>query len=302
MSLFGWFRWQQRVQAPGVSAQRRWFWLGGRRVLADTPYIMPKDVLEGERLDLQHHLLKLAGGGNYRAPLRQPHAILDVACGTGIWCREMALQFKRTQVVGFDIDRTPLEASRARLGPTGQFPANFQFLEGDALQPFQFADAQFDFTHMRFVGSFIAAARWPEVVAEMVRVTRPGGYVEIVELEGVESRSRALSVLKEAGRKLMDGRGLHQYPGSYLAAYLRGAGLSRVQERRVILGAGQQSDRQQRLLSADMIAIFTNLQGIMVKVGLFSDAEYTHLLEQLRAELPRVGLTMPIVYSFSIKL
>jgi SAM-dependent methyltransferase len=302
MSLFGWFRRQRTEQAPGVGAQRRWLWLGGRRVLADTPYIMPKDALEGERLDLQHHLLKLAGGGNYRAPLRQPHTILDVACGTGIWGREMALQFKRAQVTGFDIDRTPLEASRARLGPMGQFPANFQFLEGDALQPFQFADAQFDFTHMRFVGSFISAERWPQVIAEMVRVTKPGGYIEVVELEGVESRSQALTVLKEAGRKLMDGRGLHQYPGAYLAGYLRGAGLARVQERRVVLGAGQQAARQQRLLGADMIAIFANLQGIMVKVGLFSEAEYSRLLEQLRTELPQVGLTMPIVYSFSVKL
>ncbi len=302
MGLFGWFRRQPTEQAPGARASRRWLWLGGRRVLANTPYIMPKDALEGERLDLQHHLLKLAGGGNYRAPLRQPRVILDVACGTGIWCREMALQFKQAQIIGFDIDRTPLEASRARLGPTGQFPANFQFQEADALQPFQFADAQFDFTHMRFVGSFISAARWPDVVAEMVRVTKPGGYVEIVELEGVESPSRALTVLKEAGRKLMAGRDLHQYPGAYLADYLRGAGLSRVQERRVVLGAGQQQIRQQRLLGADMIAIFTNLQGIMVKVGLFSEAEYSQLLERLRAELPQVGLTMPIVYSFSIKL
>jgi SAM-dependent methyltransferase len=302
MRLFGWFRRQPAEQTFPNSASRRWMWLGGRRMLAETPYIMPKDKLEGDRLDLQHHLLKLAGGGNYRAPLRQPRAILDVACGTGIWGREMALQFKRAQVIGFDIDRTPLEAAVERLDPLGQFPANFRFLEADALKPFPFENDQFDFTHMRFVGSFISGARWPDVIAEMARVTRSGGYVEVVELEGVESRSQALTILKEAGKKLMEGRGLHQYPGSYLAGYFRGAGLQRVQERRVVLGAGQQSGRQQRLLSADMIAIFANLQGIMVKVGLFSDAEYSSLMEQVRVELPQVGLTMPIVYTFSIKL
>lgn len=302
MRLFGWFRRQPAEQTFPNSASRHWMWLGGRRMLAETPYIMPKDKLEGDRLDLQHHLLKLAGGGNYRAPLRQPRAILDVACGTGIWGREMALQFKRAQVIGFDIDRTPLEAALERLGPLGQFPANFRFLEADALKPFPFEHDRFDFTHMRFVGSFISGARWPDVIAEMVRVTRSGGYVEVVELEGVESRSQALTILKEAGKKLMEGRGLHQYPGSYLANYFHGAGLQRVQERRVVLGAGQQSGRQQRLLGADMIAIFANLQGIMVKVGLFSDAEYSSLMEQLRVELPQVGLTMPIVYTFSIKL
>src|SRR5579885_1179173 len=112
MRFLGWFR---RRAPEGQGTSRRWAWLGGRRVLVGTPYVMPKDKVEGDRLDLQHHLYRLLLGRNYFARLRQPRAILDVACGTGIWCREMALEFPRAQVVGFDIDRTPLEASLARL-------------------------------------------------------------------------------------------------------------------------------------------------------------------------------------------
>src|SRR5581483_4687510 len=142
--LFGWFRRPpQQVEASDDTSRSRWAWLGGRRILTNTPYVMPKDKAEGDRLDLQHHLLKLATGKNYRAPIRQPRTILDVACGTGIWGREMAQEFKRAEVIGFDIDRTPMEASLARLGPTGQFPPNFKFLEADAFKPYPFDDEQF---------------------------------------------------------------------------------------------------------------------------------------------------------------
>jgi SAM-dependent methyltransferase len=137
MRFLGWFR---RRAPEGQGTPRRWAWLGGRRVLVGTPYVMPKDKVEGDRLDLQHHLYKLLLGRNSFARLRQPRAILDVACGTGMWCREMALEFPRAQVVGFDIDRTPLEASLARLGPGGQFPPNFKFLEANALERFPFED------------------------------------------------------------------------------------------------------------------------------------------------------------------
>ncbi len=302
MRLFGWFRRApQQDEGEAATPRRRWAWLGGRRVLNESLYVMPKDKVEGDRLDLQHHLLKVALGRNYYPRLRQPRAILDVACGTGIWGREMAQEFKQAEVIGFDIDRTPMEASLARLGPGGQFPANFRFLEANALQPFPFKDEHFDFTHARFQGAFVPIARWPDLVAEMVRVTRRGSYVECVELETVESPSPALSALKKAGKQLMDGRGLHQYPGAYLADYLRQAGLSQIQERRVVLGVGRQGNRQQRLLSTDMISIFTNLQPIMVKIGLFSEAEYSGLLAQLRDELPRLGLTMPVIFAFGLR-
>src|SRR5579871_1259729 len=136
MGLFNWFRRSSQDQRESGDNSMRWSWFGGRRILRFGSYIFPKDAAEGDRLDLQHHLLKLSLGGNYRAPVRQPRAILDVACGTGIWCRELAQEFPNAQVTGFDIDSTPMDSSRKRLGPSGQFPANFHFLEANALKPF----------------------------------------------------------------------------------------------------------------------------------------------------------------------
>lgn len=304
MRLFGWFqRGRQHAGEAESHSSRGWVWLGGRRVHVDTPYILPTDKFEGDRLDLQHHLLKVAAGKNYRAPLRQPRAILDVACGTGLWCREMASEFKHAQVTGFDIDRTPLERSLERLDPKGMFPPNFTFLEADALKPFPFADQSFDFTHARFISPFLPIKHWPHVVAEMVRVTRSGGYVELVDFDTPESHSPTLNLFREAVfQRLCAMQGLHEGAAPYLANYLHQAGLTRVQERRVVLGDGPPGNRQQRLLIADATSFTASLQPVVVKLDLMSDAEFSALLAKLHEELPRAGYAWPVTFAYSIKL
>src|SRR5689334_13460782 len=58
MRLFGWFRRAPQEDQDVQQSPRRWAWIGGRRMLTSTPYVFPKDKLEGDRLDLQHHLYK----------------------------------------------------------------------------------------------------------------------------------------------------------------------------------------------------------------------------------------------------
>ncbi|HEY7356713.1 MAG TPA: methyltransferase domain-containing protein [Ktedonobacterales bacterium] len=302
MGLFSWLRRRfAPAQQTASGAPRRWQWWGGRRLFSIGTYIFPKDAVEGERLDLQHHLYKLVLGANYRAPIRQPRAILDVACGTGIWGREMALEFKQAQVIGFDLDRTPMEASRARLGPSGQFPANFRFIEADALKPFPFEAEQFDFAHARLISPFVPIALWPQVVAEMARVTRRAGYVEIVDTEIIHTESPAFNQIMGSGIAMMKRLGMHSGAAPYLADYLRQAGLIRVQERPFVLGSGLHAQRQQRLLIADMLAAFANMEPIMVKTGTFSSEQYQSLMQQARVEIPQVGLTVPVIVAYGMK-
>lgn len=58
----------------------------GRRYHAfrEGAYILPNDEIEQDRLDLTHHILALLLGGHlYKAPLSEPHRILDIGTGTG---------------------------------------------------------------------------------------------------------------------------------------------------------------------------------------------------------------------------
>lgn len=272
--------------------------------MLNAPYVMPKDKIEGDRLNLQHHLLKVAASGNYRAPLRQaPRAILDVACGTGIWARELAAQYPRARVVGFDYDRTPLDRALEVLGPGDQFPTNFRFVEANMFERFPFEDGEFDYTFSRFLVVATPTDKWSHITREMLRVTRQGGYVEMVDMQQFPvTQSPAYNRLLEAAADLVQKRGMQTGVGNSLKGYLEAAGLRQVQERAFRVGTGRQGNRQQRLLIADLLSGHRNLKGALVKLGYFSETEFDELMVGEERELPQYGVYLPVIYTFGVKL
>ncbi len=67
---------------------------------------MPNDEREQDRLDMQHALFKMGLDGRlFIAPLVKDDVehILDVGCGTGLWCIDVADDMPRAQVLGFDL-------------------------------------------------------------------------------------------------------------------------------------------------------------------------------------------------------
>lgn len=143
-------------------------------------YILPKDVMEGERLDLQHHLFRYVLQSDFVAPLQEEEIanILDVGSGTGIWGEEMALEFPRARVVNLDLEAA---AKTVRADNLTEPPPNWHFVQGNVLQSLPFPDDLFDFTHQRMLVAAIPTSAWPAVVGELIRVTRPGGWVELFE-------------------------------------------------------------------------------------------------------------------------
>jgi ubiquinone/menaquinone biosynthesis C-methylase UbiE len=297
MRFWGWFR---RKSTAEEETSGRSFW---RRDDASA-YILTGDELG--RLDVQHVLLQLAAGKNYRAPIRQPRAILDVGCGTGTWGRQLAVEFPRAEVVGFDINEDQVRRAEAHLVKVG-LPANFRFLKADALQPFPFADESFDFTHARLLSPFVPVARWPDVVAEIVRVTRRGGNIELVDFSasGSDSTSQAVLRLWELSARAMQGRGLYAGAGPALAQLLEGAGVQRVQVRKFVIGEGRSATRQQRLQKTNTLAGLTDLGDFVARrMQLISPEEYQALLEQARDDLarPESRIYTPFYFVFGVKL
>ncbi|HEU5199751.1 MAG TPA: class I SAM-dependent methyltransferase [Ktedonobacterales bacterium] len=298
MRLLFWRRPQATEELP--AQPRRWAWLGGRRVLTNTPYVMPKDSEEGNRLDLQHHLFKLAAGGLYRAPLHQPRSILDVACGTGSWGREMAQQFPRAHVIGFDIDASLPEKAMKVLGPGGQFPQNFRFQVGDALKPFPFDNDSFDFVHARLISPFVPIAQWPAVLGEMMRVLKPGGVIELVELQAPpRTKSAAFMAIAPLGEAMMADRGLFVGVGDALPEMLIQAGAKGVQQRRFVLG---ETERQARMLATDMLAAQEHVKPFLIRLGKITEEQFDRFHAQAKAEVPQMGIWMPVVFAFGKKL
>ena len=149
----------------------------GRRYFSDSEaaYMLPKDMADVPRLDFQHYLLRQVIRGNYIAPVPDSaSAILDVGCGTGRWGMEMAHAFPQAQIIGIDLE----EMSGAGV----QKPTNYLFKRTNVLGTFPFAESSFDFVYMRLMLMSIPEFKWSDVLGEIVKIARPGAWIELVEV------------------------------------------------------------------------------------------------------------------------
>ena len=87
----------------------------------------------------------------------------------------MATEYERTQFVGVDL---------IPIFPTEIKPHNLNFKQCDVLNGLPFNDNEFDLVCIQNSCTCFTEAEWKEIVIpEMVRVTKPNGWVEIMEVE-----------------------------------------------------------------------------------------------------------------------
>ncbi|WP_052889340.1 class I SAM-dependent methyltransferase [Thermogemmatispora carboxidivorans] len=254
---------------------------GRRRYLQEQPYLLPKDLGEVNRLDFQHYMLRAALRGNYLAPIGQPRRILDVGCGTGRWAIELAQQFPQAEVIGVDVEQAK---------STSRMPSNYRFVRGDVLQGLPFEENTFDFVHQRLLLLAIPLAAWPGVVQELVRVTAPGGWVELVEgsisANGFVPCGPATQQLLDWMGQLAALRGLDT-EGEVMRSlerYLAEAGLINIQRRPLEVPVGDWGGRLGSLMALDFKEGAKAVSGpIAARFGR-SEQEVLDMIEQVNHE------------------
>lgn len=110
-----------------------------------------------------------------RLPLTAEDVVLDVAAGTGHAARQLAGSART--VVALDATQAMLARGQAQAAADGCH--NVLFMRGDAAA-LPFLDGSFDVVVSRFAAHHFE--RPEAVLAEMVRCTRPGGHVALVDL------------------------------------------------------------------------------------------------------------------------
>lgn len=149
-----------------------------RHTVESAPYMLPNDLTESDRLDAQHYIVRFVFKGNYNVPL-DPEAnlkILDVATGTGVWALEMAHEFPNAEVHGVDI---------SAIFPATIKPSNCHFQLCNILDGLPFPDNHFDFIYQRLLVYALSPAQRRQVNAELLRVLKPEGYLQLVESDGI---------------------------------------------------------------------------------------------------------------------
>ncbi len=267
--------------------------LMGRLFLRDVPYVLPKDLGEVNRLDFQHYMMRSALHGNYAAPISAPESILDVGCGTGRWAIEMAQLFPAAQVVGIDVVASPIDSTTHE-----QLPANYTFQAGNILEGLALPDASFDFVHQRYMIGAIPIERWPTTVSELARLTRPSGWVELVEAGVSRGGGTALEAVDKWVATVLARRNLNIHLGAFLGDFLKRAGLQDVTVRDVPLPLGQYGGRIGTMVETDYFGAVTAMRAPVVALGIASENDYDLTVQAAREEVRRGKCVFPVYVAY----
>lgn len=273
-----------RTNGPG-----RFF---GRQYAAGIPYALPSDMDEANRLDFQHFILRQAFQGNYVAPIGAPASILDVGTGTGRWAKEMAMAFPNANVVGMDI-KEPVADEKQAASSLDLRPTNYVFVPGNVLRGIPFPDASFDFVHQRLLYFAIPADRWPFLMRELYRVTRPGGWVEVVEGHyGYEPMGHTAQRIADVMLPALLGRGIDPRSSATIDRAVREAGFKRVQMRTAKLPVGDWGGRLGKLVAADVTAFNQAAKPLLLSQGM-SERDIAQLDAAMLRECEELHCTWP---------
>jgi SAM-dependent methyltransferase len=257
-------------------------------------YLFPRHPTEIDRLDVQHYALRRALGADYLAPIGGVDRVLDVGAGNGQWGYDTCTVFPDAMVVGVDL-------VSGKPGP----PAGYHFVRTNLLHGLPFVDDAFDFVHQRLLASSsIPVARWPSLVADLVRVTRPDGWIELVEVgPWLEPAGPATMRLFDLSYRL--GRLLElDMAGEVfrtLDDQLRRAGLVDVERREVNVPVGEWGGVVGSKMAANVRALFTRLGGLFdTRLGLPS-GEFAELFHAMQGEQEQYRSSAPFAVGYGRK-
>jgi demethylmenaquinone methyltransferase/2-methoxy-6-polyprenyl-1,4-benzoquinol methylase len=203
-------------------------------------YDLLNDILSGGQVRLWRRAVARIAGA------RPGEKVLDLAAGTGT----SSLTFTATgaDCVACDFSLGMLQAGRSRIGESR--PGRLGFVAGDALR-LPFRDAAFDAVTISF-GLRNVSEPGP-ALAEMRRVTRPGGRLVVCEFSTITIppvdmlyRRYLLNILPAIARRTARSPEAYEYLAESIAAWpsqrelaglIRAAGWSAVRWRDLSMGA-----------------------------------------------------------------
>ncbi|KAJ7660535.1 S-adenosyl-L-methionine-dependent methyltransferase [Mycena rosella] len=195
------------------------------QVYPGSPYALPADDVEKDRLAFQHQLLKTVFDNRILlAPVNLDgnDKVLDVGTGPGAWLLDMAgCADPSVSMVGIDIE--------SGLFPTS-YPPNIEFRVESVLDLPSEWSTTFSLVHQRFFVVALQTTKWPVALREIFRVLRPGGWVQLCEAgkgskaEGPAGNWPWMEKLGVIYHAYMTSRSLLIDPAQHIPALLEDAG------------------------------------------------------------------------------
>ncbi|CAG8572600.1 13413_t:CDS:2, partial [Cetraspora pellucida] len=221
------------------------------------------------------------GKNNFSSPvddlLRKGSArVLEIGCGDGIWTIDLAKEFTWSLFTGVDAH----QKFDQRVEHT-----NVTFLKADVLDGLPFESNYFDLVFMRFLS--FSERQWLEKVAnEIVRVCKPGGWVEIMDCTNQYApKGSATSQLEIVYYEYLKSKNPDLMLNPRYEDYLRSTNKITVikrEEKRITLGKG--GGKIGPLLVQNIIATWEQSKKTLSELMGVSEKEFDNLIRTFQKE------------------
>jgi len=247
-------------------------------------YILPSDIIEKQRLELQHNLYKVAFGGKLiLAPVafESGDRILDCGAGTGIWLLQLAETLSNdVHLQGIDIEN--------RLFPQDTRHSNLNFCIHSTLTLPNEWKTTFKFIHQRLFVTALKKEQWAFELRELYNMLLPGGWVQLCE-PGTRHAGEVTERVRHMITSLYASRDIFEDIWQHMPSLLKEAGFINVvtEERKTPLGrwAGQHGEQ----VRDNYVSLFRAMKSPVLDAGGFgvvnSEGEFDDLLTMFGDEL-----------------
>ncbi|KAI8053161.1 uncharacterized protein B0P05DRAFT_561826 [Gilbertella persicaria] len=184
-------------------------WTKGRRfqnaeVMENMPYPLPNDQIEIDRHRVQFYVIRWAFESRHITPppikqkLFEGIRVLNVGCGPGLRIGhpiiDMAEDFCNSTFDALDVcnllpssKTSPKNDTRSEyvhVTPPPERESNLRFTLHNILEgPLPFESETFEYVQQSITILAYKIEDWPVVLNELKRVTKPGGYIQLIETE-----------------------------------------------------------------------------------------------------------------------
>ncbi len=270
----------------------------GRRYLASVPYPFPVDEREEQRQNFQNKLLRELMGSSLLSPVVSPSSILDIGYGSGSWAQDVAGKYPEAHVAGVDIipPRETVDGSALR--------ENTEFIQADIFdEKLPFADESFDVVHIRSMAAVAPQHLWQDLIRETARITKIGGWVEIVEEGKPQNTTPSYAIFDEWQQKLFAARGIQPFPGAAIGSSFPESQFA-FQKRyksnaSARIDVSSESDPIAALTATYFMGTLESLGPIIASCDFASEREVRRVIESIRSELLSATIPPSILHYFT---
>ncbi|RGB39067.1 hypothetical protein C1646_664905 [Rhizophagus diaphanus] len=245
-----------------------------------------------------HYVHRFIWQGNFSSPVEERlrsnssrARVLNVKCGEGAWLKDNAKLYSTADFFGCDITATL------------QYDVSPSFLKADILDGLRYYDKNtFDFIYLQF-GLYTENEWRDKVIKELVRLCKPGGWIEILDCENQFYNERVTtSRLGQAYRSYLESKQINPLVSSLFEEFLSNTNqIIKIhkEEKECILGV--KGGKVGKYLLQNIVTTWKNSKVLISESMGINQDQYDKLIQQFINEINKSKTSIKFVRVYGQK-